>query len=560
MQIADLLGQYNNMSQSAPLKGNAEAKRVVSSLKEMSAGNIFEGTVHSVRNGQVTLALSNGRLITARLDGKVQMMVGQSLFFQVKSNDGMQIAIKPYMVDGNSGNLTLMKALSAAGMSVDEKNLSMVNAMMEEQMSIDRNSLSAMGRIITANPDIDVKTLVQMQKLELPITPQMASQFQNYAQDKQAITKAMSAFIQELPNALVGETLTDAQLQSMGSEILSIVTEGLSENVEIPRELQMKVVLEAPEAADGVAAMELEAATLEAAQQEQLVQNEDIPGPITVPNTLGSILSEEQFFTLEQQLNALIGVDTLTEEELPIKLTQLDSSVSILNAIQERLSSGERVDAKLLKELFSGIPMQELIKDAIEQQWLIRPQNLDKQNKLSKLYERLQNQLDRMENIVKATGQSAENITQLAADIRNNIEFMNQINQMYTYAQIPLKMSGQNASGELFVYTNKKNPAQDKNELTAFLHLDMEHLGSTDVSVKLRGRDVSTKFYFEDAAAFALVQKQLPILEQRLANKGYHCNITVENESKKVDFVEDFLKQDKPTAGMVHRYSFDVKA
>ncbi len=48
------------------------------------------------------------------------------------------------------------------------------------------------------------------------------------------------------------------------------------------------------------------------------------------------------------------------------------------------------------------------------------------------------------------------------------MEFMNQVNQMYTYAQIPLKMSGQHASGELFVYTNKKALAQGEKDLTAF--------------------------------------------------------------------------------------------
>lgn len=56
----------------------------------------------------------------------------------------------------------------------------------------------------------------------------------------------------------------------------------------------------------------------------------------------------------------------------------------------------------------------------------------------------------------------------MAGEIHSNVEFMNQVNQMYTYAQIPLKMSGQHASGELFVYTNKKALAQGEKDLTAF--------------------------------------------------------------------------------------------
>ena len=96
--------------------------------------------------------------------------------------------------------------------------------------------------------------------------------------------------------------------------------------------------------------------------------------------------------------------------------------------------------------------------------------------------------------------------------------------------------------------------------MTAFLHLDMDNLGSTDVSIRLKGKDLSTNFYLDDDDSFALVQAHLPILEAKLAQKGYNSKISVSNESQKVDFVEDFLKKDQPSAGQVHRYSFDMRA
>ena len=67
-------------------------------------------------------------------------------------------------------------------------------------------------------------------------------------------------------------------------------------------------------------------------------------------------------------------------------------------------------------------------------------------------------------------------------------------------------------------------------------------------------------FYLDDDDSFALVQAHLPILEAKLAQKGYNSKISVSNESQKVDFVEDFLKKDQPSAGQVHRYSFDMRA
>lgn len=48
------------------------------------------------------------------------------------------------------------------------------------------------------------------------------------------------------------------------------------------------------------------------------------------------------------------------------------------------------------------------------------------------------------------------------------------------------------------------------------MHLDLDHLGSTDVSVRMRGREVSTRFYLDNDTAYALLEKNYPVLEARL--------------------------------------------
>ena len=93
MHISDLLGQYNRniSSGTEELKAASGMQKVVSTLEELSSGSVFEGTVSSVKNGKVTLALSDGQTITARLSGKVPLSQGTPMFFQVKSNDGATI-------------------------------------------------------------------------------------------------------------------------------------------------------------------------------------------------------------------------------------------------------------------------------------------------------------------------------------------------------------------------------------------------------------------------------------------------------------------------------------
>ena len=103
MHISDMLGQYNRniSSGTEELKAASGMQKVVSTLEELSSGSVFEGTVSSVKNGKVTLALSDGQTITARLSGKVPLSQGTPMFFQVKSNDGATIEIKPYTGAGN---------------------------------------------------------------------------------------------------------------------------------------------------------------------------------------------------------------------------------------------------------------------------------------------------------------------------------------------------------------------------------------------------------------------------------------------------------------------------
>ena len=238
------------------------------------------------------------------------------------------------------------------------------------------------------------------------------------------------------------------------------------------------------------------------------------------------------------------------------------SLVDFIN--RELLANQGSLEQDDVKDIFTNKGYQKLLSHVMEEQWLVQPQDLKTKDKIGELYERLNRQTEQIERLLRATGNENSQLARSAGQVRSNMEFMNEVNQIYNYVQIPLKLSGQNANGDLYVYTNKKKPREKDGELSAFLHLDMDHLGSTDVYVKMRGKAVDTNFTFSDDESFALVQKYLPILDAKLAALGYKSTITVSNEQKKTDFVEDFLKKDLPagTGGtaVVHRYSFDVRA
>ena len=578
MQISNLVSQYNNsVANGEPMTGAKGVEKLVSSLNEMSKGMIFEGTVSSVRGNQVKLALSNGQQILARLAGKFSFEQGQSVFFQVKNNDGGTIEIKPYTVDGEGANLTLMDALKAAGLPVDGINLSMVNKMMEEQMPIDKTSLNQMYQLVQDNKDINVTTLVELKRLGIEINQVNAAQFENYANDKQAITIAMDSLIDELPNALSAEDLSMYKLVTQARDILNIVTEGLPEETFISSEAsdmsQYEAIMRDNQSAPVVKkhfniAELFESLNSVSGESQDIYTTQKInnaPATDTIllqenetkSNTIGFLLSDKQIEELNEQVRMLLP----NVQENNISLYSEDSSVvGILNDIKSMLENTP-ANADTLRHLFSGEAFKLMLKEALEQQWMIKPGDLEKNpKKLDGLYDKIEKQITNMETILKTSGVVNPKAEALADNIRGNIEFMNQINEAYTYVQVPLKMNEKNASGQLYVYTNKKSMSNPDKELSAFLHLDLEHLGGTDVSIKMLHRKVTTNFYLDSDESYALVKQFLPVLEKRLQDKGYNCELNVNSDSKQMDFVSGFLKKDLPPTGQVHRYSFDMRA
>lgn len=635
MQISDLVGQYsrNVANGTEELHGAQSVQKLVSTIGDLSAGSIFEGTINSVRGGKVTLALGNGQTITARLDGKMDLQQGSSMFFQVRANDGQTIAIRPYTELGNVSNPILLNALSAAQVPATDRTLVMVDTMMQEQMSIGRQSILDMAKLVGANPDANVQTIVQMTKLGLPVTEEMAAQFENYLSDRQALVGEMDLAAGHMMELLSDEALSpetafslygkmldifmpgaeaaDAGVTAAAEQESSAAEAGAGAMAEAVGQENAATVAEAeagaPTAAEqGIAAASAvaeeagAASTAETAGQGAAAEAETgvgVTAELTygrtaeTPGTVGELLSKEQIEHLGKMLRnipALIGneeifaggeqeevfVDTLSEEGPEVaKLMAQEEAAQEQPVLNEKLTA-EQFLQKLgralaqngefgfagMQKLFAGKEFQTIFRSVIEKQWLLRPEELKQEHKVSGLYERLEQQLSQMEEAVRATGSTQNTFLQTASQVHGNLEFMNQMNQIYHYVQLPLKMSGQNANGELYVYANRKNLRDPDAELTAFLHLDMEQLGSTDVSVRMQNRSVRTNFYLEDDASYDLVEKHLEVLNKRLKSKGYQSSITVTHEKKDISFKENIVKKGKATVGSLHRYSFDVRA
>lgn len=261
-------------------------------------------------------------------------------------------------------------------------------------------------------------------------------------------------------------------------------------------------------------------------------------------------------------------------QSLPNKIVSLmregmkDGRIGIKDVKQLLMDSelGRQLTTEEKAQIFSSEPFKSMLKSGLQRQWTLTPQELTQEGRVEAFYQKLAKesaQLTRMMNEAMQSGGQSGSSTPARAmgNISENVEFMNQMNQMFNYVQLPLKLGNSQAHGDLYVYTNKKNMARRDGMLTAFLHLDMDNLGALDVSISLQTErnQVTSKFYLDEEAA-ALVEEHIDELARRLSKKGYQCkNLILEKEEDKT--VLDHIQEQVAGGSAVLSYqTFDTRA
>ena len=159
-------------------------------------------------------------------------------------------------------------------------------------------------------------------------------------------------------------------------------------------------------------------------------------------------------------------------------------------------------------------------------------------------------------------GQNGSEAYKAVSNLSQNVDFLHQINQTYTYIQLPLRLQQGRAQGDLYVYTNKRNLAEKDGKVSALLHLDMEHLGPVDVYVAMQNNKVNTKFYVCDDEMLDFLEAHMDLLTSRLQKRGYDISFSMETRGEKDLSTSNgglapLLEKEKGVA--LSQYAFDVR-
>ncbi len=559
MRLSSLFTQGNQQIQesSRDMSFSTLEKGLRNGMKEMEGkmpGQSVTGEVIEADGQDILLAIGKNQLLRARLSLAMDVEAGQQLTFGIKSIGGMKVVLSPLFENMTSGS-GAEKALDLAGLPRNEETMKMVEAMMKEGMKLDPDSLSSMYRTVNAHMDADITSLVQLTRMGLPVTEENITQLQAYKNYEGQVTEGVRTLMGEVAEQLsflassgnpedvftfLKAVLTDPAVQEAQAEENGTGTEGGIQTGE-----------EAVLTEEGMAALPETAE--EAAGKEKIPF---MPGMAEQAgeNGLGTALSD----TLQKTGFSEEIINAYLKGELPAKelLTELG------RLMKDHGLSTEQKDGILT--LLKDNAFLENLKKGLTEKFLLTPDEVGEDGQVEKLYERLDSQLSRMNQALQGMAKENPALSQSLQNLSSNVEFMNQLNQMFTYVQLPLKMSGQEATGELYVYTNKKNLAKKDGQVSALLHLDLEHLGEVDIHVSLRDSHVSTKFCLSDEKALDLVAANIDTLNQRLVKRGYSMEASFEQKEKAQHPIDEMLDRDKKVSSkekvLISSSSFDARA
>lgn len=552
MRLSSLFTQGNQQIQenSRDMSFSTLEKGLRNGMKEMEGkmpGQSVTGEVIEADGQDILLAIGKNQLLRARLSLAMDVEAGQQLTFGIKSIGGMKVVLSPLFENMTSGS-GAEKALELAGLPRNEETMKMVEAMMKEGMKLDPDSLSSMYRTVNAHMDVDITTLVQLNRMGLPVTEENITQLQSYKNYEGQVTEGVKILMGEVAEQLSSLAASDNPEdvftflkvvlgEPSGTENVQ-TEENMAGDDNVIQTFKNAVMTEAPEENAGKEKLPFMPGMAEQAGEKGLGM------------ALSDVLQKAGFS--EETVNACL------KGELPAKelLTELGRVVK-----DGRLSTEQKNG---ILELLKDNEFLENLKKGLTEKFLLTPDEVGEDGQVEKLYERLDSQLSRMNQALQGMAKENPALSQSIQNLSSNVEFMNQLNQMFTYVQLPLKLSGQEAAGELYVYTNKKNLAKKDGQVSALLHLDLEHLGEIDIHVSLRDSHVSTKFCLSDEKALDLVAANIDTLNQRLMKRGYSVDASFEQKDKAQHPIDEMLDRDKKVSSkekvLISSSSFDARA
>lgn len=497
---------------------SVEAARILNTVLSLKAGDVLRGELVSVNGKDISLLLGNTVSLGAKMEKELTLTPGQNMSFIVGSNNNGKLSLRPLFANvGMEQNA--MKALDAAHIPVTEKTLALVDEMMRQGLSINKENLSTIYRQMNMHMDADIMDLVMLHKMNIPVTEENLSMMHLYQTNQHHL-------------------FTD--MQGLGSQLADFIAEMVQEQ---PSNVSQNFIQGFLDIFRGAAqgATGAEGAMPDAGIAQAVL-------------TDTAVIHTDSQTTVEQQVQAEEGNTAEQTTARNVLTAQADAAFKEAEFLK-LLSNREALQTPDGKELLT-----QNIFSLLKEQFLMKPEDIRSAEYVKEFYEHLSEQVDKLESLIKNAGKEESSLGKEVSTVKNNIQFMNQINEMYHYVQLPIKMNEEGANGDLYVYKRKKAKTGEDGKLTALLHLAMPTLGNMDVFLALENEKLSTRFCMEKEEMIDFIEAHIDQLNERLIKRGYNVQTVVTASTKEEEkSVIEAVMTTEPAIPIITSQSFDAR-
>lgn len=588
MKLTQLFSGENRTDQAAKAAppASAQTEQLARQIRSLVPGQTINGEIVARNGNEVQIRLSEDMVLNARIDRNMNIEIGKNMTFEVKNN-GSALTLSPLFTNVAT-DVNVLKALDMAGLPLNRNTVDMTEQLMAAGLPVNKANLQQIFREINSFSQAFVSDIINLHKLQMPVNEGNVNQMASYRNLSYQLVDGMNDILGTLPEVfdsmmaegdVLGAVRLYQEVLSLAGEMGSAREPGIAQETDAAQgmgaggtqtagetgqppqtgagaEIILDMAAEVAEGMRGETQIKPGSAGAQAGMPEDAAMD-------AVQGNLRAAVAEEAMGLIDSLRLPPEEAAQLQNQIRQFAAGQMDEGLFFANlgtlADSARTSSGAM---HALERLFSGENFRAFFADSFKADWVLRPEELAVPGKVEELYRRLDRQLKGLTGALENAGQTGSEAFRAAASMSQNVDFLQQLNQMYSYVQLPLHLQQRDAHGDLYVYTNKKNLAKKDGNVSALLHLDMEHLGPVDVYVAMQNNKVNTKFYLRDDEMIDFMAAHMDILTERLRKRGYDCSYAMTTREEKggeatKGGLEPLLKQEHSV--MLSRYAFDVR-
>lgn len=535
-------------------------------LSKLTVGDKINVQVIGINNNELTLRLPGGGEITATVTMNLDVNLGDFLDLNVKTKTDSQIELQttkiPVGVPGEPQREELTNILLSLKMPPDDRNIDIAKGLISQNMPLNMENIQKV--ISTARTfGLDIKSAVFFVANNLEQVTDAANVLNKLSNNELKLSENLNSLTAELSKSVSNDDLgriidnyNTQQLNKQGNKIANnedtIIN--LIKNYDNSSKMTKSIANNVVEQLIDIFKFSENNNDLKNAIKQNFANAQENINAVgsdfdTNIQNAARVVSDKGIQTINNNSQVLTNIlDTKLNPEIKNLFNGSVSEnevIGLLDKIDKGLSEFVKNNTKLTEELVKLIkstPKTILehdnnmlaVKNAKNdifsniKEFLKVPLFKDGRTNFedaAKVLDELNTKITAIDEYIKANPVSNnEQLAPLTGEIKNSINFMNNVNNNFVYYQVPINVNLNQTEFDLYVAKRERKSKIDPKNTSIFISLNTNNLGLVESLISINYKSIDFNFRLQDKRIIDLFEKNRGILEELITDKGYSIN------------------------------------